>query len=218
MITADPYGLAHCIRPGHLPEPVTPMCHYDPPEVEAACLSCSVRGECNPRSKQCRVRTKRGARGMLKEPEQQISMQDERIRDMPHWGWRDLTLCRETGITPEELERAKKRIRDWERRNHKRNTSWWRKVKAIIRAYPGQTGKDLSCEEMMNYKAVKAAIEATQSMENGEARMKVIRLVHLKRTHTLEGAALAAQCSRATAARWQRRFFEEVARNMGLHE
>ncbi len=96
---------------------------------------------------------------------------------------------------------------------NKRHYPWWGHVKAIIRAYPGQTGKDLSRVETMNYEAVKAAIEATQRMENGEARMKVVRLVHLERAHTLEGAALTVPCDRATAARWQRRFFEEVARN-----
>ncbi len=96
---------------------------------------------------------------------------------------------------------------------NKRHYPWWGHVKAIIRAYPGQIGKDLSRVEMMNYEAVKAAIDATRRMENGEARMKVVRLVHLERTHTVEGAALTVPCDRATAARWQRRFFEEVARN-----
>lgn len=96
---------------------------------------------------------------------------------------------------------------------NKRHYPWWGHVRAIIRAYPGKMGKDLSRVETMNYEAVKAAIEATQRMENGEARMKVIRLVHLDRTHTLEGAALAVPCSERTANRWQRLFFEMVARN-----
>lgn len=99
---------------------------------------------------------------------------------------------------------------------NKQRYPWWGHVKAIIRAYPGQMGKDLSRVEAMNYESVKAAIEATQRMENGEARIKVIRLVHLDRTHTVEGAALSIPCDRATAARWQKRFFEEVARNRGL--
>lgn len=96
---------------------------------------------------------------------------------------------------------------------NKQHYPWWSYVKAIIRAYPGQTGKDLSCVEAMNYEAVKAAIEATERMENGEARMKVIRLVHLEQTHTLGGAALVVPCSERTAVYWQRRFFEMVARN-----
>lgn len=96
---------------------------------------------------------------------------------------------------------------------NKHHYPWWGHVKAIIRAYPRQTGKDLSRVERMNYEAVKAAIEATQRMGNGEARMKVIRLVHLDRTHTVEGAALRIPCEKTTAYRWQKAFFEEVARN-----
>lgn len=49
---------------------------------------------------------------------------------------------------------------------------WWGHVKAIIQAYPGQMGgRYLSPVETMNYEAVKAAIEDTQRMENGKARM-----------------------------------------------
>lgn len=96
---------------------------------------------------------------------------------------------------------------------NKQHPPWWNYVKAIIRAYPGQIGKDLSRVEAMNYEAVKAAIEATEHMENGEVRMKVIRLVHLDRTHTVEGAALRISCEKTTAYRWQKAFFEEVARN-----
>lgn len=97
----------------------------------------------------------------------------------------------------------------------KQRYPWWSHVKAIIRAYPEQIGKSLSRVETMNYEAVKAAIEATERTENGAARMKVIRLLHWAkpRTLTLDGAALSVPCDRATAARWQRSFFEEVARN-----
>lgn len=98
---------------------------------------------------------------------------------------------------------------------NKHHHPWWSYVKAIIRAYPGQMGKDLSRVETMNYEAVKSAIEATERMENGAERMKVIRLLHWAkpRTLTLDGAALSVPCDRATAARWQRSFFEEVAQN-----
>ena len=100
-------------------------------------------------------------------------------------------------------------------RTNKRHYPWWGHVKAIVRAYPEQTGKDLSRVETMNYEAVKAAIEATERMENGAARLKVIRLAHWDRPRTLtfNGVANTVPCDRATAARWQRRFFEEVARN-----
>lgn len=66
------------------------------------------------------------------------------------------------------------------------------------------------------YMDVKRSIEATAAMPNGNVRMQLIQMIHWDRTHNLEGAALSIPCDRATAARWQRRFFEEVARNRDL--
>lgn len=98
----------------------------------------------------------------------------------------------------------------------KNHYTWWGYIKAIVRAHPGRVGTDLSGVARREYEAVQAAVEATERMEGGEARLKAIRLVHWDRTHTLEGAALMTPCSERTAARWQRRFFEEVARNRDL--
>lgn len=93
---------------------------------------------------------------------------------------------------------------------------WWRYVRGVIRAYPERMGEDLSGVAKREFEAVQAAVEATERMADGESRMKVVRLVHWKRTHQLEGAALAVRCGRATAARWQRSFFEMVARERDL--
>ncbi len=96
--------------------------------------------------------------------------------------------------------------------------SWWGHIKAIIRAYPARQGKELSGVALRDQMAVQGAIEATRHMDGGEARMKVIRLLHwsVPITLNLNGVALAVKCDRATAARWQRKFFEEVARNRDL--
>lgn len=99
---------------------------------------------------------------------------------------------------------------------NKQHYPWCGYIRAIVRAYPGRMGADLSGVAKREYEAVRAAVEATERMEDGEARLKVIRLVHWNRTHTLEGAALTVPCSERTAGRWQRRFFEEVARNRDL--
>lgn len=93
---------------------------------------------------------------------------------------------------------------------------WWGYIKAIIREYPDRMGKDLSGVAKREYEAVQAAIDATERMNGGEARLRVIRLVHWDGTRTLEGAALMVPCSRRWAAKWQRDFFEEVARSFGL--
>lgn len=68
------------------------------------------------------------------------------------------------------------------------------------------------------YMDVKRAIEATMAMPNGNARIRLIGMLHWDKPFMLklEGAAQKIPCGRATAARWQRRFFEDVARNRGL--
>lgn len=93
---------------------------------------------------------------------------------------------------------------------------WWSYIKSIIRAYPDRGGKELAGVAKREYEAVQAAIEATERTESAAVRLKIIQLVHFDRTHTLEGAALMVPCSRSWAAKLQRDFFEEVARNRDL--
>lgn len=99
---------------------------------------------------------------------------------------------------------------------NKSHYTWWGYIKAIIRVYNRRIWIDLTGVARREQEAVQAAIEATERKKDGENRMKAIRLMHLDGTHTLEGAAKAIPCDRATAARWQRTFFEEVARNRDL--
>lgn len=94
--------------------------------------------------------------------------------------------------------------------------SWWAYIKEIVQAYPEKKSYGLHGVEMREYEAVRDAVEFTEQMTSAENRMEVIKLVHFDRTHTLAGAALTIPCDRATAARWQRQFFEEVARNRGI--
>ena len=98
----------------------------------------------------------------------------------------------------------------------KKHYDWWGYVKSIIRAYPGGKSSELSGVALRSHEAVKKAVDDTMMMADGANRLKVISMVHWERTRTLEGAALSIPCDRATAARWQRRFFEEVARNRDL--
>lgn len=98
----------------------------------------------------------------------------------------------------------------------KQHYSWWSYIKEIIREYPDMRTASTSGVTAREVDAVSDAVYATERMDGGEAQLKVIRMVHWDRTHTLAGAALEIPCDRATAARWQRNFFEEVARNRGL--
>lgn len=98
----------------------------------------------------------------------------------------------------------------------KQHYDWWGYIKSLIRKYPENRSDELSGVALRNHEAVKKAVDDTMKMDGGANRLKVINMVHWERTRTLEGAALAIPCDRATAARWQRRFFEEVARNRDL--
>lgn len=64
--------------------------------------------------------------------------------------------------------------------------------------------------------AVCKAVIETAPLQDGEERLKFIRLVFWDKTHTLEGAAMAVNCSDRTARRWHTDFIKRVARNYGL--
>lgn len=98
----------------------------------------------------------------------------------------------------------------------KRHYKWWGYIKAIIQEYPRSRSSELSGVELREHEAVKKAVDETLKMDGAANRLKVISMVCWERTQTLEGAALSIPCDRATAARWQRRFFEEVAKNRDL--
>lgn len=98
----------------------------------------------------------------------------------------------------------------------KKHYDWWGYIKAVVRRYPENRSSGLSGVALREHEAVKKAVDDTLNMDGGANRLKVINMVHWERTRTLEGAALAVPCDRATAARWQRKFFEEVARNRDL--
>lgn len=97
---------------------------------------------------------------------------------------------------------------------------WWPYVRYLVRQYPDweKTPREdlsLSEREVGGFNAVKSVIASTERMDNGLSRLKVIRALHWDRALTMEGAALSIPCDKSTAARWQKSFFEEVARKAG---
>lgn len=82
---------------------------------------------------------------------------------------------------------------------------WWPYVKGMVRRFPDNTNDNET-------KAVRTAIADTERLLDGSDRMKVVRMVLLKKTHTLQGAALNVPCSYETAKRWQQQFIKDVAR------
>ena len=65
---------------------------------------------------------------------------------------------------------------------------------------------------------MRKAIEATERMTASLDRLKIIDLVFWKRSHTLDGAALAIPCSYQTAQQYHADFIHLVAKFYGLHD
>ena len=93
---------------------------------------------------------------------------------------------------------------------------WWGYIKAVIRRYPALKDRDVSGVSLREKEAVRAAVEATERMQNGRDRLAIIDMVFWKQTHTLSGAALQIPCSERTAQEYHRQFIRIVARNFGL--
>lgn len=94
---------------------------------------------------------------------------------------------------------------------------WWGYVKEIVRKYPDRRDKKcLKGVEEKERAAVLKAIDDAWERIDGATRMRAIGMMHFAKTHTLTGTATEIGCDRSTVARWQRKFFEGVAKNMGL--
>lgn len=88
---------------------------------------------------------------------------------------------------------------------------WWSYAKWMIRSYKG--GGLMTKDELA---AVKDAIEETEQLIDGSERIRLIDLVLWKRTHTLQGAAMAVHVSERTAQEWHRQFIRLVGQKRGL--
>ena len=88
---------------------------------------------------------------------------------------------------------------------------WWPYAKWMIRSYKG--GGLMTKDERS---AVEAAVKETEQLADGGERLRLIDLVLWKRTHTLQGAALACYVSERTAQEWHRQFIRLVGQKRGL--
>ena len=76
--------------------------------------------------------------------------------------------------------------------------------------------RELPTVKQREYEAVRSAIEITERYNNGQDRLRVIKLVLWDRSHTLEGAALCVPCHYKTAQGWHNEFIRLAASNYGL--
>lgn len=96
---------------------------------------------------------------------------------------------------------------------------WWPYVQSMVRNYPERiVDQELGKIEQRELEAVEAAIRATESREDGQERLRLIRLLYWgKNRKTVSGAALDLYISRATANRWHSEFIYLVAECFGLY-
>lgn len=76
--------------------------------------------------------------------------------------------------------------------------------------------RELPQAEMKEYSAVDKAIQATLQYKDGSERLQLIDMVFFKKTHTLQGAAIACNISYGTAKNWHNRFIVQTAKSFGL--
>lgn len=76
--------------------------------------------------------------------------------------------------------------------------------------------RELPYTRQREYEAVKRAIDATWRLYNGRERLKIIELVYWKKSHTLDGAALAVGYGYDRARQLHGEFVRLVAENYGL--
>lgn len=82
---------------------------------------------------------------------------------------------------------------------------WWGYVKHMVRRYPHMVSEE-------ERRAVDLTLKETAQMYAAEERLKIIRLVLMKGSHTVAGAAVQIPCSESTAQRYHGDFLRAVAR------
>lgn len=74
--------------------------------------------------------------------------------------------------------------------------------------------RELPPKEQKRYEAVQEALKRTSRRSNGQWRLRMVKLVYFRQSHTLPGAAQACHISYATARQWNRDFIMAVAKCM----
>lgn len=91
---------------------------------------------------------------------------------------------------------------------------WYPHVKKTIEHYPKGIDRQTSRGEA-DYNAVMKVIESTRQMQDGEDRLKLVKMLCWDRWLTMDAIASRLHISTRTAHRWWRAFVYEVAKEMG---
>lgn len=93
----------------------------------------------------------------------------------------------------------------------------WGYVKDLIREYEVQKKMPHKSRlKPFQEQAIKQAIEYTETLCDGDERLKMIDLVFWSKSHTLSGAAIKGNISYETAVNWHRDFIKTVGKNLGI--
>ena len=95
---------------------------------------------------------------------------------------------------------------------------WWGYVKWVIRDYPAKCERfeTLSGWSAREYAAVKVALCEAEQLPEGVLITRLVDLIFLRNTHTLQGAAMVLHISERTAERWHGNFIRAVAHHLGF--
>lgn len=94
---------------------------------------------------------------------------------------------------------------------------WWTQTRIAIRSYERRRkeyGK-LPPRQREEVDAVEAALKNVRETEGMEPVYNMLEMYHIKKTHTLDGAAFAVGYGHERAAHYNRRFMRLVATKLG---
>ena len=88
----------------------------------------------------------------------------------------------------------------------------------MVKDYPDrQKGEgSLGRQEQIEFDTVRKAVEQTKTMIDGKNRIQVISMTLWKRTHTVDGSAIALHLSERTAQRYRWQFVALVGMHYGF--
>ena len=93
---------------------------------------------------------------------------------------------------------------------------WRKQARRALRDYPRAKKRNIEADQA-TIAAVEAAMQMQSAYYNGQERMRMIRLVYFKQTHTLAGAAVECGYSIETVKKWNLEIMTAVYVGL-LHE
>ena len=99
-----------------------------------------------------------------------------------------------------------------------RYSTYWRWIPVRMIQEYSRLKKDTSKQAEIFREAIERAINETEQLPDGKLRIRAVQLVYLKKTHTMEGAAMKIYVSRSTVRNWLYDFVDLVALYAGFKE